>query len=146
MHGSIILNSIDDHHGGVYQCLEDDGSEKPRHGMFNVEVLYAPKVTTHRHHINTELGGNAELYCDFKGNPIAITTWLKNNQPKKYSEKYIIKFATEKHFNRSTLFVKNVTMDDLGEYICRAEVFVCICRYNKFLAYKIHNYIFPKLP
>ncbi|KAI8123930.1 hypothetical protein FF38_08195 [Lucilia cuprina] len=121
IHGSIILNGIEDHHNGIYQCLDDDGSEKPKHGMFIIEVLFPPKVTTHRHHINTEIGGNAELYCDYKGNPIAITTWLKNNQPIKYSEKYMITYAMEKHFNRSTLTVKDVTMEDLGEYICRAE-------------------------
>ncbi|XP_065369250.1 hemicentin-2 isoform X2 [Calliphora vicina] len=121
MHGSIILSGIEDHHSGIYQCLDDDGSEKPKHGMFNIVVLFPPKVTTHRHHINTEIGGNADLYCDYKGNPIAITTWFKNNQPIKYSEKYMMTYTMETHFNRSTLTVKDVSVEDLGEYVCRAE-------------------------
>ncbi|KAM7342362.1 neural cell adhesion molecule 1 isoform 2-T3 [Cochliomyia hominivorax] len=121
MHGSIILNGIEDYHSGIYQCLDDDGSENPRHGMFNIVVLFPPKVTTHRHYVNTEIGGNANLYCDYKGNPIAIASWFKNNKPIKYSEKHMITYETEKHFNRSTLIVNDITIEDLGEYICRAE-------------------------
>ena len=121
MGNSIILNGIEDYHNGIYQCLADDGSKKPEHGMFNIIVLFPPKVTTHRHHINTEIGGNAELYCDYKGNPIATISWIKNNEPIKYSEKFMITYAIENHFNRSTLTVKDIAMEDLGEYLCRAE-------------------------
>lgn len=89
--------------------------------MFNIIVLFPPKVTTHRHHINAEIGGNAELYCDYKGNPIATISWLKHNELIKYSEKYMITYAMEKHYNRSTLTVKDIALEDLGEYICQAE-------------------------
>lgn len=118
----MILNGINDHHSGLYQCLDDDLKEKPRHGMFNIVVHYKPKVTTHRHHINAEIGGTADLYCDYRGDPIATTQWLKNKRPLSYSEKYMITNTMEKHFNRSALTVRDVTIDDLGEYICQAEV------------------------
>lgn len=107
---------------GTYQCLDDDGSQKPRHGMFEVVVHHVPKVTTHRHHVNTEIGQNAELYCDYRGDPIAISRWIKNNRVLGYSEKHMIEYSKEKHFNRSTLTVRDVSVDDLGEYICQAEV------------------------
>ncbi|KAL9918307.1 neurotrimin isoform 1-T8 [Glossina fuscipes fuscipes] len=118
---TLILNNIDAHYSGVFQCLDDDGSEKPKHGMFNILVNYIPKVTTHRHHINTNIGSNAELYCDYKSEPIAVTRWLKNGHSLSYSEKYMISYAKDKHFNRTTLIVNDVAEDDLGEYVCQAE-------------------------
>lgn len=119
---TLILSNIDAHYAGVFQCLDDDGSEKPKHGMFNILVNYIPKVTTHRHHINTQIGSNAELYCDYKSEPIAVTRWLKNGHPLSYSEKYMISYAKDKHSNRTTLIVNDVEDTDLGEYICQAEV------------------------
>ncbi|XP_075166236.1 lachesin [Haematobia irritans] len=118
---TINLNNIDEHHSGIYQCLDDDGSPKPRHGMFELIVYYAPKVTTHRHHVNTEIGGNAQLYCDYRGEPIATTRWMRNNNIISYSEKHMMSLSTDKLFNRSTLTVNDVTTDDLGEYKCLAE-------------------------
>lgn len=116
------MSDIDEHHAGIYQCLDDDGSASPRHGVFELIVHFAPKVTTHRHHINTEIGGTAELYCDYRADPIAIAQWIKNNEVLSFSEKHMMSYSADKHFNRSTLTVRDVTVDDLGEYVCQASV------------------------
>uniref|UniRef100_A0A1I8M6V2 Ig-like domain-containing protein n=1 Tax=Musca domestica TaxID=7370 RepID=A0A1I8M6V2_MUSDO len=118
---AIFIDPVDEHHAGIYQCMDDDGSPTPKHGRFEVIVYYAPKVSTHRHHVNTELGGIAELYCDYRSHPIATTRWLKNNQYLSLSEKYMMSYAAEQHFNRSTLTVRDVAVEDLGEYKCQAE-------------------------
>ncbi|XP_061390258.1 neural cell adhesion molecule 1, partial [Musca vetustissima] len=118
---AIYIDPVDEHHAGIYQCIDDDGSATPKHGRFEVVVHYAPKVSTHRHHVNTDIGSTAELYCDYRSYPIAVTRWLKNNQYLSLSEKYMMTYAAEQHFNRSTLTVRDVTTDDLGEYKCQAE-------------------------
>uniref|UniRef100_A0A1I8QAP3 Ig-like domain-containing protein n=1 Tax=Stomoxys calcitrans TaxID=35570 RepID=A0A1I8QAP3_STOCA len=117
----IMLDNIDAHHAGLYQCLDEDGSKNPRNGKFELMVYYAPKVTTHRHHVNTDIGEKAELYCDYRGEPIATTRWMKNNNIVGYSEKHMLGLSADKLFNRSTLTIYDVTFDDLGEYTCLAE-------------------------
>lgn len=90
-----------------------------------LDVLYPPKVTTHRHHINTETNADAELYCEYKANPIDKISWLKEGRPLDHlSEKYVIKNAhsRESNRNRTTLMIKQVKSDDLGNYTCVVKV------------------------
>lgn len=92
-----------------------------------LNVLYPPKVTTHRHHINTDTNADAELYCEFKANPIGHIGWTKDGKPlDTYSGKYIIKNGRsydEPHTkNRTTLIIKQVKSEDLGDYSCSVKV------------------------
>ncbi|XP_062129404.1 hemicentin-2 [Drosophila sulfurigaster albostrigata] len=119
--GVIVLDNVDEEDAGVYQCLGDDGSNDPPHGMINVDVQYSPKVSTHRHHVNTQEGGSAEIYCDYRANPIAISFFIKDGKTLSLSDKYSIKNSLHKQHNRTTLIVKNTDDSDLGEYLCHVE-------------------------
>ena len=124
-HGILYIDNVDSEHSGIFQCLADNGNAKPPHGMVNIEVQYAPKVSTHRHHVNTKAGDDAELYCDYKANPIATTSWYRNDDELSYSEKYTIRnIITEEGHNRTVLTVKDVRSSDLDEYICHVEVYI----------------------
>ncbi|XP_068145086.1 neural cell adhesion molecule 2 [Drosophila tropicalis] len=119
--GVIMLDNIDESNVGVYQCLGDDGSRDPPHGMVTIDVHYSPKVSTHRHHVNAIEGGHAELYCNYRANPIALSFFIKGAQTLQISEKYSIKNSFHEGHNRTTLLVKNIEASDLGEYLCHAE-------------------------
>ncbi|XP_017149410.1 protein amalgam [Drosophila miranda] len=119
--GIIVLDNVDEMNAGVYQCLGDDGSRDPPHGMVTIDVHYSPKVSTHRHHVNTEHGGTAEMYCNYRANPIAISFFIKDGKTLQLSEKYSIKNSFHNGHNRTTLIVKDVDVGDLGEYLCHVE-------------------------
>jgi len=119
--GVVVLENVDEENAGVYQCLGDDGSSDPPHGMVTVDVQYSPKVSTHRHHVNSQEGGTAELYCDYRANPIAISFFIKGGKTLSLSDKYSIKNSLHKEHNRTTLIIKHVDESDLGEYICHVE-------------------------
>ncbi|XP_030387280.1 lachesin [Scaptodrosophila lebanonensis] len=119
--GVIVLENIEEDDAGVYQCLGDDGSRDPPHGMVSIEVHYSPNVWTHRHHVNAQAGGNADLHCDYRANPIASSFWLKNDKVLNLSEKYKIISSTHKGHNRTTLIVKDINDNDLGEYRCTVD-------------------------
>ncbi|XP_017090771.2 protein amalgam [Drosophila bipectinata] len=119
--GVIVLDNIDDVNAGVYQCLADDGSHDPPHGMVTIDVQYSPKVSTHRHHVNTEEGGTAEVYCNYRANPIARSFFVKDGTTIQLSEKYSLWDSVHNGHNRTTLVVRNVEGTDLGEYLCHVE-------------------------
>ncbi|XP_034479790.1 immunoglobulin superfamily member 10 [Drosophila innubila] len=119
--GVIVLENVDEENVGLYQCLGDDGSSDPPHGMLTIDVQYSPKVSTHRHHVNTQEGGSAQLYCDYRANPIAISFFIKDGKTLTLSDKYSIKNSLHKQHNRTTLMIKHVDENDLGEYLCHVE-------------------------
>ncbi|KAL7735322.1 hypothetical protein ACLKA6_018016 [Drosophila palustris] len=119
--GVVVLENVDEENVGVYQCLGDDGSSDPPHGMVTIDVQYSPKVSTHRHHVNTQEGGSADIYCDYRANPIAISFFIKDGKTLSLSDKYSIKNSLHKEHNRTTLTIKHVDESDLGEYLCHVE-------------------------
>ncbi|KAH8299683.1 hypothetical protein KR044_004548, partial [Drosophila immigrans] len=133
--GVVVLDNVDEENAGVYQCLGDDGSVDPPHGMVSVDVQYSPKVSTHRHHVNAEQGGSAEIYCDYRANPIAISFFIKDGKTLSLSDKYSIKNSLHKQHNRTTLVVKDIDESDLGEYQCHVENSIGSNEVNVHLSY-----------
>ncbi|XP_067628244.1 neurotrimin [Eurosta solidaginis] len=114
----LYIDNVDTIHGGIYQCLADDRSQEPPHAMIVVEVVYAPKVSTHRHYVNTELGSHAELYCDYNANPHGEVNWFRKDRMLKPSYKYKFNAVMHNARNRSILTILDVNANDLGEYSC----------------------------
>ncbi|XP_065719143.2 protein amalgam [Drosophila suzukii] len=119
--GVIILDNVDEKNAGDYQCLADDGSRHPPHGTVHIDVQYSPIVSTHRHHVNTERGASAELYCNYRAKPIGRSYFIKDGKTLQLSDKYSIKDSVHNGHNRTTLIVREVTDSDLGEYLCQVE-------------------------
>uniref|UniRef100_A0A0A1XK55 Protein amalgam n=1 Tax=Zeugodacus cucurbitae TaxID=28588 RepID=A0A0A1XK55_ZEUCU len=117
----LYIDNADTKHGGIYQCLADDLSQEPPHAMIVVDVVYVPKVSTYRHYVNTEQGGDAELYCDYSANPSGEVLWLRNGKKLNSSYKYSFNEVTHKERKRSILTVMDVRANDLGEYICQVQ-------------------------
>lgn len=85
-------------------------------------LIDSPRVASHRRHVNTIVGDTAELQCSYNTSTAGHITWRKNGNDVPTND--VSKFAlhTEQrhsagHF-RSTLKVKNVQHEDLGEYSC----------------------------
>ncbi|XP_032591524.1 protein amalgam isoform X1 [Drosophila grimshawi] len=119
--GVIVLENVDEENAGVYQCLGEDRSAAPPHGSVSVDVQFSPKASTHRHHVNTMEGDTAEIYCNYRANPIAISFFIKDGKKLTLSDKYSIRNSLHKEQNRTTLLIKHVEESDLGEYLCQVE-------------------------
>lgn len=119
--GLIVIKSIEHHHYGVYQCIGDSGESHPPHASVTVNVKYRPKISTHRHYVNADLGENAELDCTFHSDPEAIVTWKISGKLLKSSSKHLITTTQNDRHGRTTLIVKKVENDDYGLYECIAE-------------------------
>lgn len=121
----IHINHIDARHAGTYQCLGDiSGKNSDLPVTFvDIHVLYKPKTSTHRHHINTKPKFHAELHCDFHANPIAQIEWKQNtNEIPIISDKYKITTKQMNARNRSTLYIKDIDeKTDVGTYTCEAK-------------------------
>ena len=64
-------------------------------------------------------GGNIVLTCTINGWPIPGVTWLKDGTRIKQS--YVISNKTVGRTIESILSIKNATLDDAGNFTCKAE-------------------------
>lgn len=121
--GKVVIDQVDHFHAGTYQCLGDDNSQRPLHASVTINVQYIPRVWTHRHHVNTEEHDSPQLYCNYKAEPIAFPQWKKdgNYLPASAFEKYKFESVLHEGRNSTILHVKDVQIDDLGEYECEVR-------------------------
>lgn len=84
----------------------------------------APRVSSHRHHVNTIIGSNAELHCSYNSSTPATIKWIRPDKALSVSDqpKYLVnnepRGTTE---FRSSLVINNVQNSDLGEYLCEVH-------------------------
>ncbi|XP_055692165.1 hemicentin-2 isoform X1 [Lutzomyia longipalpis] len=119
--GRLTIERAEHHHARVYQCLADNSIGKPAHESVTINVHYAPKVSTHRHDVNTGEGYDAELFCNFKSDPAGRSMWLRNWNPLVEGGKYSMSEEQHNHHNSSRLIVRKVNKSDLGVYQCQVE-------------------------
>ncbi|GAB0090793.1 uncharacterized protein DMENIID0001_055560 [Sergentomyia squamirostris] len=81
----------------------------------------APKVSAHRHEVNTGEGYDAELFCNYKSDPVGRSTWLRDGTPLVEGSKYRMTEETHGHHNRTGLVVRKVHKSDLGSYQCQVD-------------------------
>lgn len=79
-------------------------------------------MDTHRRHVNTIIGDTAELHCSYNTSTAGHITWRKNGNEVPTNDVSKYGLHTEQRHPagqfRSTLIVKNVQKEDLGDYSC----------------------------
>lgn len=117
MHGNTMtIHKVNRHDAGVYQCLADNGKDKPPHDAIHLVVSYAPEIDVEREIVHAGVGVESELTCIVHAHPHADVMWLKNQKelPKK------AKMSRKNYKSRHTLRIMHTTEEDLGEYTCVA--------------------------
>lgn len=89
-------------------------------------ILDSPKVSAHRHIVNTIRGSDAHLHCAYNTSSMESVTWRKTNETIDFnnSNKYSILNESKNSANpqsKSTLVIKAVQSSDLGEYECEVK-------------------------
>ncbi|KAJ6645241.1 Titin [Pseudolycoriella hygida] len=87
-------------------------------------MLHSPRVSSHRHFVNTKEGDDAELHCNYKSTTISKVVWTKNKELLHInnSDKYTTTNETKgEHHASNVLLIKNVEKGDLGDYECEVQ-------------------------
>lgn len=91
--------------------------------VFNSDT---PRVKTSKSNLNTKVGDNAELHCEYDSSIDSNVTWWKGDKVldtrTDSGSKYFAKFNSPKGArSNSILMVKNVKPTDLGQYSCKVS-------------------------
>lgn len=80
-------------------------------------------VTATRADVNAGEGSGVDLHCTVKASPMARIYWTSNGRMLSNDDKYRIHLHphAKHHHNMTTLHIRNVNKDDLGQYECHAE-------------------------
>ncbi|KAG9480784.1 kin of IRRE-like protein 1 [Eleutherodactylus coqui] len=74
-----------------------------------VDVQFAPRIVVEPKPMTTDMGSDVTLTCIWTGNPPLTLTWTKKGSNMVLS-------------NSNQLFLKSVSQDDAGQYVCKAIV------------------------
>ncbi|KAK0168974.1 hypothetical protein PV327_002730 [Microctonus hyperodae] len=117
-HGNYItIKHATRHHSGRYQCLAEDGSEKPAHEAIEVVVKYSPVIEVDHEVVHTGMEQTTQLTCKVFAHPRAKVSWFKDQKEiKNKKDKRIL------HEDKAmrTLTIEHTTKHDLGTYTCVA--------------------------
>ncbi|XP_076236984.1 lachesin [Calliopsis andreniformis] len=116
--GHITIVNVNRHNSGRYQCLVEDGSEKPPVEAIMVVVNYAPEIEAKGRWVHTGLEVESDLTCIVHAHPHAKVTWYKN-QKEVLPEPRRIEMKGDK--SRHVLKILHTEQEDLGVYTCKAE-------------------------
>lgn len=128
---TLLLQHVDRHSAGQYQCSADNGVAQPDTRFINLVVkckfalsmnlsgFYKmnllpdpPEVETERTSVHTGIGMEAQLVCLVHAEPAPHVTWYKDTTQLGTTEKH----ATQTRGNRHTLIIRNVSAADFGNY------------------------------
>lgn len=118
---TLLIANVTARDDGRYRCVVLPSKIEMR-VVLTVVTVGAPKMFPVSHIVNTIFDDDADLHCSYSSPTAAKVTWHNSNGELdiKDANKYSL-HSDHKHSSghfRSTLVVKNVQRDDLGEYHC----------------------------
>ncbi|CAL1674798.1 unnamed protein product [Lasius platythorax] len=119
----ITIRKVNRSHSGLYQCLAEDGSKTPAMEAINVIVHYVPEIEVKRHIVHSGESIESEMTCIVSAYPEAIITWYKDGKEITHKKGSIVLHHGVMKGNKTkhVLKILHTSMQDFGEYECRAE-------------------------
>lgn len=111
----LTFNKVDRHHGGIYECVADNGYGKPATQQIELEVEYAPEVTAQEIFVHAKSGNNVELICNVHAHPNPTVQWFKNRMELTDETAQL-----KQHGHKHILNIPSVAPKDFGNYTCKA--------------------------
>jgi hypothetical protein len=120
--GNVLkIQSVQKEHRGTYYCVADNGVSKGDRRNINLEVEFAPVITTPRPRYGQALQYDMDLECHIEAYPPPAIVWVKDEIQLSNNQHYSVShFATADEFTDSTLRVITIEKRQYGDYICRA--------------------------
>jgi len=114
---SLVISVVSRHHTGLYICTADNGVGHPSHANIDLQVLYPPELSIDQSWITRKEGIESEISCVVHGEPSPEVKWFKETMLlEPTNHRYM-----EAYGNRRVLVLRNVGVQDFGNYSCKAE-------------------------
>lgn len=115
------IQSVQKEHRGTYYCVADNGVSKGDRRNINLEVEFAPVISTPRPRYGQALQYDMDLECHIEAYPPPAIVWVKDEVQLSNNQHYTVShFATADEFTDSTLRVITIEKRQYGDYICKA--------------------------
>lgn len=121
--GNILkITAVSKEDRGTYYCVAKNGLGRGDRRHINLEVEFAPVISTFREKVGQALGYDADLECHVEAYPPPSIIWVKdeiiisNNQ-----HHSVAHFSLSDESTDSTMRVITVEQRQYGEYKCKAS-------------------------
>lgn len=109
---------------GIFTCEAFNGAGRPTLSNMNMKVYHKPVVINDpkRPYVAADVGKSVEIDCKASAKPEPTFYWFKNDKNLSESNLYSITNQRNESFDvfESTLTIKRVEENDMGEYSCKA--------------------------
>ncbi|XP_035787334.1 opioid-binding protein/cell adhesion molecule-like isoform X2 [Anopheles albimanus] len=114
---TLLLERVDRHHAGIYQCTADNGVREAVHVDIEVTVLSPPDITVEKTWVHASEGFDIDLACIVHGDVNSEMLWYQNSFLLDPTDRRSMLSKGEKY----TLNIRNFQQSDFGNYSCVAD-------------------------
>ncbi|XP_035903702.1 limbic system-associated membrane protein [Anopheles stephensi] len=114
---TLLLERVDRHHAGVYQCTADNGVREAVHVDIEVTVLSPPDITVEKTWVHASEGFDIDLVCIVHGDVNSEMLWYQNSFLLDPTDRRSMYSRGDKY----TLNIRNFQQSDFGNYSCVAD-------------------------
>uniref|UniRef100_A0A1A9WBQ4 Ig-like domain-containing protein n=1 Tax=Glossina brevipalpis TaxID=37001 RepID=A0A1A9WBQ4_9MUSC len=114
---TLILENVDRHHAGIYQCSADNGVKERVSMDIQLTILSPPEITVEKSWVHAAEGYDVELVCIVHGDVNSEMMWYQNSfllDPTDRRSMY-------PRDDRYSLIIRNFQSSDFGNYSCVAD-------------------------
>ncbi|EDS44575.1 conserved hypothetical protein [Culex quinquefasciatus] len=113
----MVLERVDRHHAGIYQCTADNGVREAVHADIEVTVLSPPDITVEKTWVHASEGFDIDLMCTVHGDVNSEMLWYQNSFLLDPTDRRSMYSKGDKY----TLNIRNFQQSDFGNYSCVAD-------------------------
>uniref|UniRef100_A0A8D8ABK1 Lachesin n=2 Tax=Culex pipiens TaxID=7175 RepID=A0A8D8ABK1_CULPI len=114
---TMVLERVDRHHAGIYQCTADNGVREAVHADIEVTVLSPPDITVEKTWVHASEGFDIDLMCTVHGDVNSEMLWYQNSFLLDPTDRRSMYSKGDKY----TLNIRNFQQSDFGNYSCVAD-------------------------
>ncbi|XP_067646453.1 limbic system-associated membrane protein isoform X3 [Eurosta solidaginis] len=114
---TLVLENVDRHHAGVYQCSADNGVKERVSTDIQLTILSPPEITVEKSWVHSAEGHDVELACIVHGDVNSEMLWYQNSFLLDPTDRRSMHTTNDKY----TLIIKKFQPSDFGNYSCVAD-------------------------
>ncbi|XP_075228407.1 hemicentin-1-like isoform X2 [Lycorma delicatula] len=110
--GTLLIKSVNNDYAGNYECVASNAAGYDNK-LIKVETFTRPEILPGPSKVDGIVDKSIELECKTAGNPTPTVSWFRFGRPNPLPSSQIT--------STGSYVIKNVTIQDEGSYICKAE-------------------------